>query len=101
MTNSEDTAKPKRIQRRRTKGWEMPESAVFVGSTTIWGTHVKVAEYGRELAIANYRRRMEGYRQIGALTALDSSLLRGKDLVCWCRLSEPCHADILLEIANS
>ena len=27
--------------------------------------------------------------------------LRGKNLACWCPLSEPCHADVLLEIANA
>lgn len=26
--------------------------------------------------------------------------LAGKDLACWCPLYEPCHADVLLEIAN-
>lgn len=26
--------------------------------------------------------------------------LRGKDLACWCPLDQPCHADVLLEIAN-
>lgn len=26
--------------------------------------------------------------------------LRGHDLACWCPLDEPCHADVLLEIAN-
>lgn len=26
--------------------------------------------------------------------------LRGHDLACWCPLSSPCHADVLLEIAN-
>jgi hypothetical protein len=26
--------------------------------------------------------------------------LRGKNLACWCRLDQPCHADVLLEIAN-
>lgn len=26
--------------------------------------------------------------------------LRGKDLMCWCALDQPCHADVLLEIAN-
>jgi len=26
--------------------------------------------------------------------------LRGKDLACWCPLDKPCHADVLLEIAN-
>ena len=27
--------------------------------------------------------------------------LRGKDLACWCPLISPCHADVLLEIANA
>jgi hypothetical protein len=26
--------------------------------------------------------------------------LRGKDLMCWCPLDQPCHADVLLELAN-
>lgn len=26
--------------------------------------------------------------------------LRGKDLACWCPLDQPCHADVLLEVAN-
>lgn len=26
--------------------------------------------------------------------------LRGKNLACWCKLGDPCHADVLLEIAN-
>ncbi|MGV7636606.1 DUF4326 domain-containing protein, partial [Mycobacterium kansasii] len=28
---------PKRIQRKRTKGWRMPEGAVYVGRPTKWG----------------------------------------------------------------
>ena len=28
---------PKRIQRRRTKGWRMPEGAVYVGRGSKWG----------------------------------------------------------------
>jgi len=27
--------------------------------------------------------------------------LRGKNLACWCPIGSPCHADVLLEIANS
>lgn len=26
--------------------------------------------------------------------------LRGKNLACWCRPGAPCHADVLLELAN-
>ena len=27
--------------------------------------------------------------------------LRGKNLACWCRPGAPCHADVLLELANA
>ena len=27
--------------------------------------------------------------------------LRGKDLACWCKPGAPCHADVLLELANA
>ena len=26
--------------------------------------------------------------------------LRGRELACWCPLDQPCHADVLLEVAN-
>ncbi|WP_165368501.1 DUF4326 domain-containing protein [Serinicoccus sediminis] len=26
--------------------------------------------------------------------------LAGRDLACWCPLDEPCHADVLLKLAN-
>lgn len=30
----------------------------------------------------------------------DIEELRGKNLACWCKVGEPCHADVLLELAN-
>ena len=27
--------------------------------------------------------------------------LNGRDLACWCPLDQPCHADVLLELANA
>ena len=36
MTNA-DAWLPIRIQRRRAKGWRMPEGAVYVGRPTKWG----------------------------------------------------------------
>jgi hypothetical protein len=27
--------------------------------------------------------------------------LRGKNLACWCKPGDPCHADVLLELANA
>lgn len=70
---------------------------MYVGRPTKLGNPFSIAEYGRERSIANYRGRMAGLRLIAAV---EIEALRGKDLACWCPLDQPCHADVLLEIAN-
>src|SRR5262245_8194523 len=40
------------------------------------------------------------YRDYLREEAIDLTELRGKDLSCNCRLSTPCHADVLIEMAN-
>ena len=86
---------PVRIQRRRTKGWRMPEGAVYVGRPTKWGSQFYIGgSLTRERAVAMYRR------WLGRADWLDLEELRGKDLACWCRLDQECHADVLLELAN-
>lgn len=40
-----------------------------------------------------------GHGPIGA--APDLTALAGRDLACWCPLDQPCHADVLLELANN
>lgn len=88
---------PVRIQLSRRKGWRMPPNTVKVARPTKWGNRFTVAEYGRDLAVANHRRHIAGMM---AIRALDLSELRGKNLACFCKLGEACHADTLLEIAN-
>lgn len=31
----------------------------------------------------------------------DPRELRGMDLACWCKLDQPCHADVLIALANA
>lgn len=88
----------KRIQRKRTKGWRMPEGAVYVGRPTRWGNPFTVDEYGEHLALFNFRGRVQSILLVNP-NSLDE--LRGKDLACWCKEGAPCHADILLELANA
>jgi len=75
----------------------MPAGAVYVGRPSKWGNPFTLAEYGPKLALSNYRGRITGLVLVGAI---DLAELRGKDLACWCKIGEPCHADILLELAN-
>lgn len=106
-----------RIQRRRTKGWRMPEGAVYVGRGSIWGNPIPMA-YVREFY--NLRSDTERRAELAALfhdwltgsfasaekperrTAILENIekLHGRDLACWCPLDGQCHADVLLRLAN-
>ena len=89
---------PKRIQRKRTKGWRMPEGAVYVGRPTKWGNPFIVGMRGtpdRSTAVRQFAS------ECGSIIDAARLELRGKDLACFCPLYQPCHADVLLEIANS
>ncbi|MFC6489691.1 DUF4326 domain-containing protein [Nitratireductor sp. GCM10026969] len=45
--------------------------------------------------------RGDKYHSFGAHSVEEvSHQLRGKNLACWCKPGEPCHADVLLELAN-
>src|SRR3990167_5429086 len=50
---------PTRVQRRRTKGWRMPENTVYVGRPTKWGNNFVVGKNGTALAaVDHYRKHM-------------------------------------------
>lgn len=91
---------PKRIQRKRSKGWQMPEGAVYVGRPSRWGNPYKAKECanGATGAVQCFRVLVESEEETVAEIRRE---LRGKDLACWCPLNKPCHADVLLEVANS
>ena len=114
--------KPERIQLSRKKGWRMPPNTVKVDRSTPWGNHWQVwrdddgqwcatrnssehhevasKEAGLAMAVEQFaketRERVAAY---GGMTWLLP--LRGKNLACWCKLGTPCHADVLLELANA
>lgn len=90
---------PQRIQRRRTKGWKMPPNTVYVGRPTKWGNPVRTfSNKERAKAVEGFREYLKLRQARGAYP--DIGAIRGKDLACWCPLNQPCHADVLLEIAN-
>lgn len=122
---------PKRIQRRRTKGWRMPENTKYVGRGSRWGNPFRITGtsgagtlYGPGWcdgepdrayvsaggegaraslvahAVENYEQHIThcSWRKFDRADVVKH--LRGKDLACWCPLDQPCHADVLLKIAN-
>lgn len=99
--------KPQRIQRKRTKGFNLQAASpnglpvVYVGRPTKWGNpFTTFSGYpSREALLKAYRDAItSGYASWIGLEAQKE--LRGVNLACWCRLDQPCHADILLELAN-
>ena len=73
---------PKRIQRHRTKGWRMPEGAIYVGRPTIWGNPYRVTRQGKTTWD------VYAFEESSPTASFVSPL------------GQPCHADVLLEIAN-
>jgi hypothetical protein len=99
----------------------MPEGAVYVGRPSLWGNpfqldRLSAHEYvvlhpdGTEMPegwgglthAAQYA--VEMYREALRIFEPDEydfwTPLIGRDLACWCPLDQPCHADVLLEVAN-
>jgi len=110
---------PERIQRKRTKGWRLPKNTVCVSRPGLWGNPFSVAEHGARKAVSLYRLALRGQWQevwerggvsgdnthtslrhrFGAIRERLAEL-RGRNLACWCPIGSPCHADVLLKIAN-
>lgn len=95
---------PFRIQRKRAKGWKMPGNTICVSRPSIHGNRYRVGIDGDAAeCVAKFRADWEyGLTHPIGEVVLRSTLrkLRGKNLACWCALDQPCHADILLELAN-
>lgn len=112
---------PKRIQLSRAKGWRLPPRTVKVDRSTRFGNPYVIGEptdmkqarrWGWNIspsgqckvcgdvaaAVAAFRHALFWDTAIHDFVRNE---LGGKDLACWCGPDEPCHADVLIEIANS
>lgn len=112
---------PKRIQLSREKGWRLPDNAVKVDRSTQWGNPYRVGErmsmamvkrWGWEISPTGRKivceDASEAVRRFAHCLQWDEAIhgyvreqLAGRDLACWCALNAPCHADILLKVANA
>lgn len=114
---------PERVQLSRRKGWRMPANTVSVvrpgrlgnpftvaaaidsGYATKENAGAFVVECFRDWltqrskANADWWTGPESDRRRAEIIGLLGDL-RGKNLACWCPLGRPCHADVLLELAN-
>jgi len=91
--------KPHRVQLRRAAGWRLPGNTITVARPSQWGNPFVVdgVVTDRATAVELYHGHIV-YKLIHEPDLL--APLRGKNLACWCPLSGPCHADVLLNLAN-
>lgn len=75
---------------------ECPTNAIYVGRTTDFGNPFSVSHFGRAEAISRFEKLVNNN---AAFKEQIIKELKGKDLICHCK-PLPCHADILLKIAN-
>lgn len=101
--------RPFRVQRKRTKGWRMPDNTVSVCRPGKWGNPFKVGgppPKGTDFVPKSADEAVAAFRvnllrgTLGYTTEDLRRELRGKNLACFCPLGQPCHADVLLEEAN-
>jgi hypothetical protein len=104
---------PQRIQRKRARGWRMPEGVIYVGRPTLFGNpFVPGIDGTRRECLERFeayvtceepnhpdRDRFVSHQLI--MRNLIQHKLRGHDLACWCKPNDLCHADVLLRIANA
>ncbi|OJU44455.1 MAG: hypothetical protein BGN98_13805 [Microbacterium sp. 69-7] len=119
---------PERIQQRRTRGWRKPENTVSVARPSRYGNPFRIGDRAivndatnvivdhskrqsvivrdRAHAVELYRDAVEGRTWVSEPncpfipTRAEIARLRGKNLMCFCPLDRPCHAEVLLELAN-
>jgi hypothetical protein len=104
---------PKRTQLRREKGWRMPPKSRSLARPHRWGNPFEIEPDlapGTQIHAARTSRCQGAKRTIRRIRDEDMTperreaarrKLRGKPLGCFCKPDEPCHADVLIEIANS
>ncbi|MEP7048943.1 MAG: DUF4326 domain-containing protein [Pseudomonadota bacterium] len=104
---------PGRLRRSRAKGSRLTATnglpIVVVSRPSRWGnpfpidTSQPAQEVARlrALAVKKFERALHGPgSQLGFTRADVRRELKGKNLACWCPLDGPCHADVLLRVAN-
>lgn len=96
---------PIRVQRSRRRGWKMPANTVAVTRPSRWGNPFVIGAFHNEELIRDAALAVRLFRQAlktnPAFVIEIRTALRGKNLACWCDVGQPCHADVLIEIANS
>lgn len=107
---------PQRVQMTRKRPWRVEHpDAVIVARPSKWGNPFRAGGTTRvhpdgavsvstvEESVRLYRFWVEGTIEVPGVMrpgTAEVETLAGRDLACWCRPESPCHADVLLDLAN-
>jgi hypothetical protein len=106
-----DCLMPERVRLSRARGSRLPENTISVARPTMWGNpyrigqlwditeHVRGTTTHRQIVMNNHLA-VSLFRSYAQTKPLPVAQLTGKNLACWCPLDQPCHADVLLQLAN-
>ena len=116
---------PIRVQRKRTKGFKLPENTICVTRGTNFGNPFKIGELykidfanavistrsalhfmndGELIFVKDAAHAVQLFERFIALHPFSGDNLKylhGKNLACFCPLDKPCHADFLLGLADA
>ena len=98
------TNQPKRIQRKRTKGYKLPPNTICVTRPGKYGNPYMQDSWatinGEFRQLRSTEEAVQAFRELCERTEMTFSSLRGWSLACWCKEGACCHGDVILEIAN-
>ena len=105
---------PKRVQRKRTKGYKLPANTICVNRPSVWGNPFIVGQFGtQQECVDAYELLLSGKICLSNQVDFETQKkyyefvrdhkheLKGKNLACFCSEFSPCHADILLKVCNA
>jgi hypothetical protein len=121
---------PKRIQRKRTKGYKQPPNTKYVGRPTVYGNPFRVKGYFIEYWNIN-KKNWQVFEKLGGAIAKDEDVVRLYNdwlhgrfdhlgvfakpptfreidnlekhdyISCFCPLDKPCHTDVLIKLIHN
>jgi hypothetical protein len=113
-----DRPKPQRLQRERKRGWRKPYNTIDItrpgpyGNPYFPGCGRGYGYFDEQMRMVNYSDRdpaqcvlmfrfhmrdMKKYEPAKYRAYIGP--LRGRNVMCWCKPGEPCHGDVLIELA--
>lgn len=96
---------PKRVQLTHDQSWNTDDRTVVVAEPSRWANPFRAGAHpgATRAAVTDQFRDWLLHGDDARAAAVRAALpeLQGMDLACWCTPGDPCHGDVLLDLANN